>query len=89
MLDEEYVKQEMESGKYSGPLQELDTYSVLYEHFMNLLKKVDSRLHDVGCPPSLITSRCSNAIPPFSKTIFITVVYFPKENRRFQMHNDW
>lgn len=84
MLDEEYVKQEMESGKYSGPLRELDTYSVLYEHFMSSLKKVDSRLHDVGCSPSLITSRCSNAILPFSKATFITVIPFPRENRMFK-----
>ena len=47
--DDDYCEQQMNSGRYYGPMMEVVAHPPLESMFLDKLKNVDRRLYDVRC----------------------------------------
>ena len=61
LTDSEYVRQEIDTGKYTSALRDVYAYPALKTFFMNELKKVNSKLFNVN---RLIIPLLIDLLPP-------------------------
>ena len=62
LTDEEYCGQQLNSGRFFGPMMEVVNHPILVDKFWEKLKNVDRRLYDVSYAGGEVSDRCSTAI---------------------------